>query len=194
MKVSTIHRPRRGFTLIELLVVITIIAVLAGAGFAIGSAALNRARQVSAQATATSIDQAVNLFFSEYGTFPISGEGTSRVVTDSSSTTFLQALIGQEDTLNPRGIRFLTVKEGTGNRNGIIFNAGNSPTGVYDPWGNPYTVRMDTSYQDRLTFNIDITPFQGNTSVTLNGRRVAVYSPGVPEGDRSSLSDMVKTW
>ena len=65
-----------GFTLIELLVVISIIAVLAAAGFAAGAAALNRARKVSAQSVATSVANAVEQFYSEYSALPEVGAAT----------------------------------------------------------------------------------------------------------------------
>jgi len=192
MKSPTMPNRKRGFTLIELLVVITIIAVLAGAGFAVGSRALNNARKVSAQATATSVDQAVNAFFSEYGMFPVASGG-SREVDTGSNTVFLNALIGQDRDLNPRGIRFLSVKEGKrqgdGGRDGLVFGEGGTARGLFDPWGNPYTVILDTEYQERLTFTTS-----DNRPVTLNGRRVAVFSPGVPPGDTATTSDLVKTW
>lgn len=192
MKIPTTLRPRRGFTLIELLVVIAIIAVLAAAGFSVGNRALNNARKVSAQATATSLDQSVNMFFSEYGMFPIESGG-GREVDTGSSPTFLNALVGRDESLNPRGVRFLSAKEGRrqgeGGRDGLVYGDGNNVRGLYDPWGNPYTVILDVNYEERLTFT---TP--DNRSVTLNGRRVAVYSPGVPDGEQVTTSDLVKTW
>ncbi len=191
MKVPTLLRPRRGFTLIELLVVITIIAVLAAAGFAVGTRALNRARGVSAQSTAVSLDQAVNLFFSEYGTFPTSER---EVTTGSGSSRFLNALTGQDQEANPRGIRFLSAPEGTrdgeeGGRNGLVYAPGGDVRGLFDPWGNPYTVVLDTEFQERLTFT---TP--DGRSVTLNGRRAAVYSPGVQPGEDIRTSDLITSW
>lgn len=192
MKSSPISRRKRGFTLIELLVVIAIIAILAAAGFAVGTSALNRARKVSAQATATSINQAVDAFFSEYGMFPVAG-GAGREIDTGDNTVFLNALIGQDRDLNPRGVRFLSVKEGTrqgdGGRDGLVFGEGGTARGLFDPWGNAYTVILDTDYEERLTFT---TP--DNRSVTLNGRRVAVFSPGVPPGDNATTSDLVKSW
>ena len=74
MKIPSFVPSRKGFTLIELLVVIAIIAVLAAAGFAGGTAAMNRARKLSAQSTATSVNSAIEQFYTEYSSLP-SGTG-----------------------------------------------------------------------------------------------------------------------
>lgn len=196
MKKTSASRPRRGFTLIELLVVIAIISVLAGAGFAAGAAALNRARKVTAQAAAVALEKAVNSYYSEYGGLPIPAGGTGRVETDRDAA-FLRVLLGDEpesaNMLNPRGIKFLTVKEGKasggeGGRDGLVYS-GNTVSGMFDPWGNGYTVILDVDFEDRLTFQ---TP--DGRSTTLNGRRVAVFSPGAPEGENITGATLVKTW
>ena len=196
MKKPTFHRPRRGFTLIELLVVIAIISVLAGAGFAAGAAALNRARKVTAQAAAIAVEKAVNSFYSEYGTLPIPAGG-GRQIDTASDVDFLRVLLGDEpegaNMLNPRGIKFLTVKEGKtrgaeGGTDGLVYS-GNTVRGMFDPWGNGYTVVLDTEFENRLTFQ---TP--DGRSQTLNGRRVAVFSPGVPDGENVTGATLVKTW
>lgn len=193
MKTPSLHHLKRGFTLIELLVVIAIIAVLAAAGFAVGTAALTKAKKLTAQSAATSIEQAVNAFYSEYGTFPVDGTNSELDTSTSTSTVFLQTLIGKNVDLNPRGISFLSVKEGksqgSGGVDGLVFEDGGSIRGLYDPWGNGYTVVLDSDFEEQLTFT---TP--DGKSVTLNGRRVAVYSPGVDEGEEVNTTNLVKTW
>jgi prepilin-type N-terminal cleavage/methylation domain-containing protein len=189
MKTPT-NRRRRGFTLIELLVVIAIIAVLAAAGFAAGNAAINRARKVTAQAAASAIEQAVNGFYTEYGSLPDVG-GNKVNTAASEGQELLKILLGLEGTgnnvQNPRGIRFLSVKEGKANKNGLIYNTGGSSIrGLYDPWGGGYTVVLDTEYEDRVQFQL------GSGTTTLNGRRVAVYSEGADK--KGGGSDDVKTW
>lgn len=183
-------RRRRGFTLIELLVVIAIIAVLAAAGFAAGNAAINRARKVTAQAAAAAIEQAVNNFYTEYGSLPDVG-GNKVNTADANGQELLKVLLGLEGTgsnvQNPRGIRFLSVKEGKGNKNGLIYNTGgNTIRGLYDPWGGGYHVVLDTEYEDRVQVQL------GSATTTLNGRRVAVYSEGADK--RAGGNDDVKTW
>jgi len=196
MKIPTLHRPQRGFTLIELVVVIAIIMVLAAAGFAVGTAAINKARKLSAQNTATAVDQAINAFYSEYGGFPTTS-GEKRVSTQGANgRELLNALLGNDTDLNPRGMSFLSVKEGAGTAdsgsNGIIYDDAGNALGLYDPWGNPFVVEMDTEFNDYLEF--DMPGIAGASTVRLNRRRVAVYTPAVPEGDTANMSTTVKTW
>lgn len=188
------RRRSHGFTLIELLVVISIIAVLAAAGFAAGNAAILKARKVTCQATATAIESAVNNFYTEYGSMPKNGDQDDTIKTDTD-IDFLNVLLGLEGTgtnvLNTRSIRFLSVREGKGNKNGLVYNTGGGTVkGLYDPWGGPYNVRLDMDYDERLT----VKPKAGS-QVTLNGKRVAVWSDGQDGVDTTGKpADDVKTW
>ena len=188
------RRRSHGFTLIELLVVISIIAVLAAAGFAAGNAAILKARKVTCLSTATAIESSVNNFYTEYGSMPKNGDQDATVETDDD-IDLLNVLLGLEGTgtnvLNTRSIRFLSVREGKGKKGGLIYSTGGSTVqGLYDPWGGPYNVRLDMDYDERLT----VKPKAG-TQVTLNGKRVAVWSDG-QDGVNSTgkASDDVKTW
>ncbi len=197
MKSPSLHRPN-GFTLIELLVVIAIIAVLAGGGFAAGNAAIQKARKTTALASATAIESAVNNFYTEYGSMPKTGTADTTVDT-AQDTELLRVLLGIEptggDPLNPRKIKFLSVKEGkkkgTKGTNGLIYSgSGGDVQGLYDPWGGGYKVTLDLDYDERLT----VSP-AGGGGASLNARRVAVWSngaDGVNGGGKSS--DDVKTW
>lgn len=197
MKIPTLRRPH-GFTLIELLVVIAIIAVLAGGGFAAGNAAIQKARKTTALATATAIESAVNNFYTEYGSMPKTGTDDTMVNT-AQDTELLRVLLGLEssggDPLNPRKIKFLSVKEGkkkgTQGTNGLIYSSsGSDVQGLYDPWGGGFKVMLDLDYDERVV----VSP-TGGGGATLNGRRVAVWSDGadgVNGGGKSS--DDVKTW
>jgi prepilin-type N-terminal cleavage/methylation domain-containing protein len=190
------RRHSHGFTLVELLVVIAIIAVLASAGFAAGNAAIQKARKTTALSAATAIESAVNNFYTEYGSMPLDGSSDTTVQTDSGpGVTMLRVLLGIEgnssNVLNTRGIRFLSVKEGKANRNGLIYQGtGTDIRGLYDPWGGPYHVRLDLDYDEKIT----VQPSAGS-STTLNGRRVAAWSngaDGVKGGGKAA--DDVRTW
>ena len=187
-------RRRSGFTLIELLVVIAIIAVLASAGFGVGIMATNKAKKVTAEAAAQSIVSAVNSYYSENGSLPIpqgggaAVEGGTKYETSSQDgLKILNILSGFEDEVNTRKVKYLTVKEGKAKKNGIIYSAsGKEVTGLFDPWGNPYTIVMDTNYEERLKVK------PGSNETVLNGRRCAVYSVGADK--KGGTADDVKTW
>ena len=189
---KTTHRNRKGFTLIELLVVMAIIAVLASAGFAAGNAAIQKARRTTALATATAIETAVNNFYTEYGTLPAESPSAPPIKTDTD-LTFLNILLGTETSsspINTRGIKFLSVREGKGNKNGLIYSGnGNTLQGLYDPWGGGFLVALDHDYDEKVTAK------PSNTDKVLNGRRVAVWSNGA-DGVKSGgkAADDVKTW
>jgi prepilin-type N-terminal cleavage/methylation domain-containing protein len=190
MKTHSLRR-RRGFTLIELLVVIAIIAVLAAAGFSAGTAAVNRAKKLKAQSAATAIELAINSFKTDYGYLPDpTGNASEDTELKTDSKELLEMLLGTEDQSddmgNPRKIKYLSVKEGKGKKDGLIYATGGGDVeALYDPWGNPYTIVMDYNYDERVE-----TP--GATTTTLNGRSVAVYSPGADKIEGNA--DDVKTW
>lgn len=202
MKTHTSRR-NHGFTLVELLVVIAIIAVLAGAGFAAGNAAIQKARKTTALATCVAIESAVNNFYSEYGSMPVKDLASDQTYkTDSGEgVKLIKVLLGYEGTgnatLNTRGIRFLSVKDGKklagGGKDGLI-TTGTPPnitvTGLYDPWGGPYNVMLDGDYDESIAPK----PKGAANSPTLNGRRVAAWSEGADYKTKMSSADDVKTW
>ncbi len=197
MKIQPSRR-HDGFTLVELLVVIAIIAVLAGAGFAAGNAAVNKAKRTKSLATATSLEAAVANFYSEYNYPPKAIDQDTEVSTDTD-VQFLNTLSGYTETASPplnlRAVKFLSTREGKNKKDGLIINGTGSSTtteGLYDPWGGPYIVKLDGDYdevvQPKLSAN-------GASSPTLNGRKSAVWSNGA-DGVKGggTVGDDVITW
>ena len=182
---------KSGFTLVELLVVIAIIAVLAAAGFAGGRAAMQKAREVSAQATATSLVTAIDQYFSEYSALPDVGSSEVNTATQPELLNILAGLESGTDIQNARKIRFLSLKEAKkGKRDGLVYDGtGDNITGLYDPWGEPYYVVMDDDFDEKL----QIDP-QGSPATTLNGRRVAVYSLGTDKPSNANSGTLVTSW
>jgi prepilin-type N-terminal cleavage/methylation domain-containing protein len=193
MKTQSV-RAVRGFTLVELLVVITIIVILAGAGFSAGNSAIQKAKKTTCLAAATAIESAVNNFYTEYGSMPSDVSQDTEFVTDEAAgIDLLKALLGMDKTLNPRGLKFLSAKEGKSNKNGLIYNSSSTDiTGMFDPWGGPFNVKMDLDYDEKVVVQ---PKGAGNLSANLNGRRVAVWSDGADGISASGkAADDVKTW
>ena len=199
MKINPNRRPQ-GFTLIELLVVIAIIAVLAGGGFAAGNMAIQKARKTTAMATCVALESAVNNFYTEYGTMPMAGltGNTDPAAIETDNNTLLNVLLGLEpastaNPLNPRKIKFLSVKQGKNNKDGLIYDTtGRNLLSLVDPWGGPYFVQLDGDYDEKVEPKPNASP-----RVTLNGRRVAAWSNGAdaaPNGTGGRATDDVRTW
>jgi hypothetical protein len=151
--------------------------------------AITKAKKVTSLATATALEIAINSIYTEYGKLPNAG---GLVTTDSpEGLKLLNILLGldakSDDALNSRAIKFLSVKEGKNRKNGLVFAAdGNSLEGLYDPWGIPYTVVLDTDYDERLQFK------WGTQSVDLKKRRAAVFSTGPDQ--LLGTADDIATW
>ena len=103
------------------------------------------------------IEMALHNFKTEYGKFPDVGE---RVTLDSANgLELLSILLGiNEKSANPQnpcGLKFLTVREGKDQKNGLIYDAkGEIPEGLFDSFGSPYSVVLDTDNDGQLQFNI----------------------------------------
>lgn len=190
---------KNGFTLVELLVVIAIIAVLAGAGFAAGNAAIQKAKKTTALANVVALESAVNNFYTEYGSMPTSAATETAIdINSAEGKALLNVLLGLTETttppLNPRAIKFLSVREGkakgtTGGSNGIVYTPTGAIVGLYDPWGGPYKLVLDTNYDEKI-----ITAPTNGGGATLNSRRVAAWSEGADYATSRRTADDVKNW
>jgi hypothetical protein len=159
-----------------------LLLILAAAGFAAGNAAIMKAKRVTTLATAVAIETAVNNYVTEYGTMP-SDVSSDMTQTTSTDTGMLEVLLGLEGKFNTRSIKFLSVKEGRGNKNGLVYSSdGNSVAGLYDPWGGGYNVRLDLDSDEKLNV----------VGETLDNRRVVVWSDGPDR--KAGTQDDVKTW
>lgn len=122
-------RRAAAFTLIELLVVISIIAILAGLGFGAVQGALNSSKRAQARNDVNQVAAAVKSYLLEYGRLPEAGKEIASLTGD-----------------NPKKIVFFEAKQAGGNppKNGLNGDQ------LLDPWGNPYTVKLDDDYDNKV--------------------------------------------
>jgi prepilin-type N-terminal cleavage/methylation domain-containing protein len=165
---ATRHGGFAAFTLIELLVVISIIAILAALAFPAVNGAIESARKAEARNDVQQIAAAIKAFKAEYGKFPTDDINTSdNDVSDnyySSNSDIISALLGEDDTINPKNLTFLEARAAGRGRSGI-----NDSLEFLDPWGNSYIIKIDTNYNGK-------TEYYGNRFTS-----VIVLSPG-PDG------------
>jgi hypothetical protein len=166
----------------------TVTCFLAAGMFVLPTADRKRieGRQVFSQMYA--LESAVINFQTVYGCLPSVG---GHVRTDGpDGVKFLNILLGIEEgssNQNSRKIKFLSVREAKGRKNGLKYSAtGNRVEGLYDSWGNPFIVKMNVKKEDKLRFML------GNKLIELPGRSVAVYSAG--KDGKPGTADDVKTW
>ncbi len=151
---------RKGFTLIEMLVVIAIIAVLASLLIPAITRTLGSAKRSRAAADARDIASAVEMFFDDYGYFPVphsdqgypggSGADDTNIpdyeTWKEESKRIIQVLIAepqnynQDHQLNPQQKIYIT---GQGIQSDGTF---------LDPWGTQYFIKLDRDYDGKVEF------------------------------------------
>ena len=164
---------RHGFTLMELLIVIAMIAILIGIGYPTFISILEKARKTQAANEEQQIVAAVNGFYTDYGKYPLVTADTiiAGSTTPSNADLFYSlravalganAPVNGIPAVNPRAIVFIQPPiSKTGTKGGI-----NTTTGIwYDPFGSPYNVMIDGSYDNNLTnpYTSDPSPPGGAT-------------------------------
>ena len=192
----------RGFTLIELLVVIAIIAILIGLLFPAFSAVQDQAKRTQAKNDLTQIVTAVNAFYTEYGKHPLVTADTIITTTSTPNNadlfyTLRAVALGANagDVANPRKIVFISppdVKDPANPRSGIGTTTG--PGRYYDPWGTPYLVRIDGTYDNQLVnpyaLNAGATPLQIGVIAWSFGKDVQSQSvPGPAANKKTGTND-----
>ncbi len=173
---------REAFTLIELLTVIAIIAVLMGLLFPAVLSVKESARKTQAKNDAAQIVTAVKAYNTEYGMYPLQqpqllagqggydtvyGDPKAKYPNDQLFDVLRNVTNGANKDLvasmNPKQIVFFEgnlakdavhPKSGFASTSAKAANGDTIKTGTFvDPWGNPYAVFIDASYDNSITSN-----------------------------------------
>ncbi|MGC4014380.1 MAG: hypothetical protein QM755_07675 [Luteolibacter sp.] len=181
---STVVRKRhRAFGVRGLMVLVGLIVLgLALLGLFNRSAdrARRKAKNLTSRATASTIQTAINSFYSEYNRLP--DPRTSPAATDATFDTasaegvkLLAILMGREtgdDQQNTKRLSFLVVHQGRNERDGAIYSGGKIEK-LVDPFGQGYRVAIDYDGNGQLTL-----PDESGPPGILSGHRAAAYSLG----------------
>lgn len=139
---------------------------------------------VKCKTTMQDIKIATGHFHTEYNRFPLPMPVDEKVDTTLRSRgVWIAALLGQEDSLNPRKIKFVDLPESRDGKRGLIKEG--SEQVLVDPWGELYHVIMDTNADNRIANPEDATK-------SLNGS-IFIYSSG-PDRDPKTWTDNVCSW
>lgn len=183
---TTARRARPGFTLIELLVVIVIIAILASLAIPVGNLVMDRTNRLRTQKTMKDVVVGINHYRTEYNRFPINPDDAtggdtdmSPFLTDGTSTPIINILMANtssgSDDMNPRKIKFVDIPFARNNQFGIIdpsSGAGDgTPVRLVDIWGLPYSIALDTNYDNRIE-----NPDKQSSDLTISSRATETVS------------------
>ena len=166
MDVTENPKFQRAFTLIELLVVITVIAILMALLFPAFKGVQDQAKRTQAKNDLMQIVTAVNAYYTEYGKYPLTYDAADITVDGLNGNTndkLFNGLRGLDTAVNPKNIVFINppaVKDNNNPRSGISGTDGQ----YYDPWGKPYIIRLDTTYDNLVTPN----PYGQNAGFAAN--------------------------
>ncbi len=183
---------KSGFTLVELLVVIAIIASLAGMSAVAYGGFLKSAKKQQSQALVDALENAIEQYHTEYGSFPppVRTAVAAGATFDSDDTTdmpvLLAELTGENATINYKGKNFLSIDDAEGGQNGLTRDAADAVEFIFDPQGQPYTLDFNSDYNEN---GIPIPAGYLNAGTNIKAK-VLIYNAGI-DGAAGTKDDVI---
>jgi prepilin-type N-terminal cleavage/methylation domain-containing protein len=156
------NKSRGGFTLVEMLVVIGMIAALAGISFPVYNNIQKKVEKQQVSMDFQAITRAVDNFELEYNYLPAAGGplyGGDEIYngeTTNDVTDFITILVGAENTVNFKSIRFLECREAKPEGGGFVSGLHENNDGTYSfytAWGSEFSrLVLDTNYDGKMTY------------------------------------------
>jgi prepilin-type N-terminal cleavage/methylation domain-containing protein len=194
MKTILVRHLKAAFTLLELMLVIAIITLLIGLLFAGIQSAMKSRRIAQAMTQIKSIEMASTAYWSTYSVWPNSiGVSTSPHATFSTTgSLFVNCMIGNHATLNPRMIRFLDIPSSA------LGGAG-ATLMMIDPYGRSGSITIGTPYNILFDTNGDGTISVGDIGAvsgigTITNRGVVIWSNGPNRTNNFGTLDDHRSW
>jgi type II secretory pathway pseudopilin PulG len=144
------------------------------------------------ESTAYNLKNAISAYFTEYREYPLRSPDID--ITVDTRSRLIAILLGSdaersEDGRNHRGIAFYTDKAAKTTKKGRFYKGisldENGRGFLWDTWGNPYRVCVDSNFDNK----VDDPESPGSTIP----ESVAVWSAG-KDGNFETWDDNVKTW
>lgn len=96
------NKKQTGFTIVELLIVIVVIGILAAISIVAYSGIQDRAENARLQAGMSSLNKAIQLFYSENGTYPLTGVGVWRGYNSAINDNFIPGIVPKYINATPQ--------------------------------------------------------------------------------------------
>ena len=150
MKTPIYSSRRPGYTLIELLVVISIISLLAAMTNSAIQTVLARSRAAKVATDLKDLVVGISVFNMERSRLPVPpGFQSEEAFPLNEGSPVLAVLLGENRYgLNPSERVFIAPMPGSNGAGGLVGNTGGY--GYVDPWGQPYYLVLDASYNERV--------------------------------------------
>jgi hypothetical protein len=179
-------------TVLHIVFVVVAVLILAGILLPAGGEGAH-SRKGEAYSMETSLVSALKAYRIDYGRFPaVRADGCYETAADNAK--LIRVLCALDTTDNTQKIVYfeaMSIRSKNTRRSGI------DPQGVLlDPWGNPYRIRVDTDWDDKVQNPYKDTrhSFLNESVIVWSVGKDGIQGPTDAKGILSATSDDVMSW